>query len=315
MGSGLFGKFNKLLIEDNSSQFGSFIQSILNEYDFVFEELLSQRCYETKDDNYSRYFDINDSLNYSREFLYCLDCSLGERFDCLSRAIVDGKPIYTFKPINESYDKENNFVDGFINIAYENTARDARSIVHETFHLFNYSTIDLDGKRIINLTNRIFTELVSILAEKLYIAFAYSKGYLNDNEAALLLNDRIDNTLLSIYITKCEQQYLELSKKGIYINPYVIEQVMKQYKGVPYYEDFWKAEYETNDVITNAVMRGSLTYPINTGYILGEYYSNFILDNGYNAKEILIELNEIISNPNVRYNDVTEKCLEKRMKH
>ena len=315
MDSGRFGKFNKLLDEHNATSSWVFFQKLLVDYDFIFDELLSERCYQTESDEYSRYFDIAESLEYSREFLYCLSNSLGERFDVLSRSFINGKPIYTFKPVADSYDKENGFTNGFINIAYENTARDGLTIVHETFHLFNYGLMDVDGKKIINLTSRLFTELVSILAEKLYIAYAFNKKYIDTNEVALLFNDRIDNTYLSIYITKCEQLYLELNKKGIYIDPYIIKQIKKEFKGVPYYDDFWKRECKTKDVVTNAVTRGTLTYPINLGYLLGEFYSNLILEHDKNPKELLVELNEIITDPYVRYDDVMEKCLEKRLKH
>ncbi len=315
MVSGEFGKFNELLFENNSSNSWKLLQNLFQQFDFIFCELISERLYETESDEFSRYFDIKDSFNYAREFLYCLNKSYGERFDVLTRAFIDGKPIYTIKPIDIAIDKDNSITDGFINIAYENTARDAWSIVHETFHLFNYGTIDVDGKKVVNLTMRLFTELVSILAEKLYIAFAYNRKYINDNEAAILLNDRIDNTHLSLYITKCEQQYLALNKQGVYITPYIIKQIKKQYKSVPYYNDVWKDESRTHDTVHNAVLRGTLSYPVNIGYLIGEYYSNLILDQYENPKELLIELNEMISKPDVKTSDVMGNCLEKRLKH
>ena len=314
METGVFEKFNKLLSENNSSRSWGLLQDILNDNNFIFDSLLNDRCYEIENEEYSRHCDISESFDHAREFLYCLDQTIGERFDLLTRTFIDGKPIYTFKPVEESIDKENSFESGFINISYEETPRDAKNIVHETFHLLNYGTIDLEGRQLINLTTRLFTELVSILAEKLYIAFAYSKQYINENDAALLLNERIDNTYLSIYLTKCEQQYLELNKKGVYIDPNIIEIIYEQYKGVPYYEDFWREENKTHDVVTNAAMRGTLTYPVDLGYVLGEYYSNLIMELDKNPKEVLIELNDLISNPSVKFGDVMYKCLEKRLK-
>ena len=309
-----FDKFNQLLSENNSSMSWAFLQDLLDEYDPIMDILLTEQMCETRSEKYSRYCDINESFEHAREFLYCVDKSLGERFDCLTRCFIDGKPIYTFRPVEDSIDKENSFENGFINISYENTPRDAKNIVHETFHLFNYRNVDANGRKIVNLTTKLFTELVSILAEKLYIAFAYTKNYIDGNDVALLLNERIDNTYLSIHLTKCERQYLELNKRGVYIDHHIIEEIKNQYKGAPIYEDYWIEECKNHTVIENAVIRGKLTYPTNLSYILGEYYSNLIIDLDKNSKEILVELNELITNLNVKYNDVVERCLEKRLK-
>ena len=306
-----YTKLNEILKRHNENEAYIFFSNILKNYSCILLPVYENETYNVKDDNFSRKMDINTSIEICYKFLKTFNDDIADRFLNIIRSTDENGPIVKFVPYQEGSES---VVDrnGKVIINYKNDPSDVRTIIHELFHKINELRVDVDGMRYLPFANRFFTETVSILAEKLIAEYMFYEGYITDNDYKLLINKRIKNSKLAAKICIIENELINRSKNGEYIDALKLNEIRNNYLGNTSLEKIWEEKFNDNTIINNILANNNVTYTKTIEYAVAEYFSELIStrDDRY---DILFELNDIISKTNIDFYDVSHNYLIKKL--
>ncbi len=140
----------------------------------------------------------------------------------------------------------------------------------------------------------------------------FYEGYITDNDYKLLINKRIKNSKFAAKICIIENELINRSKNGEYIDALKLNDIRNNYLGNTSLERIWEEEFNDNTIINSILANNNVTYTKTIEYAVAEYFSELIStrDDRY---DILFELNDIISKTNIDFYDVSHNYLIKKL--
>lgn len=280
------------------------------------EQLLQTPLNTTTQDNYSKTFNINESIQIIIEFLNSVDNNLSQQFQNIITMKDDSNnPILNFVNGDSTYyekypDELTDDVKKQINlgsrveedkiyIILNNTLDDIFIIIHEIFHYMNlYKLAEIQNGNIIDIgekyTRFYLSDTVSIIVEKLLGEYLVKKNYITLNDLNLRLNKRIKTSREDAKAIIVEKALIDIKKQGLIINLTNINQYLKNVKNQTIYQVLLE-EFKTHKFTSEIVNIGHLNFKIRQRYVIGTCISN---NYSYKTEDIqrFIKLNYEVGN-------------------
>lgn len=291
----------------------NYFEELLNHYSSLLLPVYENSYYSLSSNQLKTQFDLNQSINICYEFLKKYNPEIAERFMNMLYATVDGKALIQFEETNGKNESVAN-LGGHAKIIYNNTANDTRTIIHELFHVLNEAQIDDENGPHLSFTNRFFSETVSVYAETLLNEYMYHNGYITDEESSILLNMRIKSSKEAAKLVILEKEYIDMRRKGIYIDYFSIIDRMNQYPADSSMRKIWQEEFDRLLIAKGIIHETHVTYPRALSYVVAQFV-NEILRLKKDRYQILFELNDLISFPEADFDVIYEGYIMRKLKN
>jgi len=272
-------------------------------------ELLNEEDILLDDYKWSRKMDLNESTKIIYDFLLTIDKELAERYiNIISVVDENNEPLFIVKDKNYSkYPFNGVLKNGKINFYYEGNINDLFTIVHEIAHVFNLCIIvDEEDVKKCTLPREEYTEGASIILENLLGEYLVNNNIITENDFKLRKTFRLENekTCAMSLIIQIELINKFLSNNNINQND-IDELFMKLYKDNLFRNATQIYGYGFNDIISSIVYGIGLKVETDLKYVNGHLISKKVLSSNNSIKEY-IDLNNIISNPNCTYDEISK---------
>ena len=293
------------------------------------ESVINMQELPVNNENYSRNFDLNESLRIISSFLSTISSSLQSQFEnVITQVNNNNEPVVSFFNTNKSYydsypeelteaiklemERDSRVeVDGKVYIHLDKSIEDMFTILHEVFHYMNsYNIIQVrkDGAEYNlgeNYTRNFYGEAVSITAEKLFADYLLQNKLITQNDYNLLMNKRLIDSKNSAKTVIFESELIKMRQLGYEFNENSFRTYSSFLLGNKVREKIVDDEYKYGRYTSAILNKGELQFTKSQRYVIGQVVSNTFSYNGRDIKRFEV-LHKEVGNPYADLNAVTE---------
>lgn len=293
------------------NRLNSIVEDFINNNKFFVDTLsiVDNYCRSVMEDNvfvssydFSRSFDINDSIKIVYSFLESIDSSLANRFmNVLNSKDENGKLLVNILPKSQHPNESSQVRNGVVYIYYDNSPRDCFVILHEMLHKMNECRIiDQDNQETETFTRQYFGELVSIIGEALLGNYMVDNGLITENDFNIRKMERLDGTKENVRDVVVESELIKMKLDDKRISFDNLKQLFDDYDKSSYkygiLMDEWNDKRRTNCILSH----DSMNLSISQRYVIALALSYELLKRESAIKDF-INLNKAVSDP---YSDI-----------
>lgn len=258
--------------------------------------------------DWSRKFSLNESINIIYTFLETIDKNLANQFlNTINSKDTDNKPYVNFLSKSEYPNGEDRVdSDGRVYIYYENTPNDIFIILHELLHKMNECMITDNHYDIYDsITRNYLSETVSILGEMMIGNYLLECGLITENDFNKRKNKRIIDTKGNARDIIVENELINLKLKKGQITFQNLIDVLKQYDKSSI--EYKILEDEKNDLrrIKSILRNKKLNLKRSERYVIAKVLVNEFLKRD-TLTEDFIKLHNTVGNVDTSINEVID---------
>ena len=260
---------------------------------------------QVSSDNYSRKFELRESINIVLDFIRTLDENMAMQFlNILNSKDEKGNPYINILSKKEHPDGLDEVKEGKVFIYYSNTVDDPFIIFHEMLHKMNECNImDEENNQIETFTRDYFGETVSILGEKMLGNYMLENGLISKNDLDIREKERLSSSKENARDVIVEDALIKLKLSGKKIN---YDNLINMFNSCDKNsKEFEVLNDEKNDLrrINSILSKNNLNLVKSQRYVIAQVLSKELLKKD-SLEEDFIKLHYAVGDANSSINDV-----------